>query len=63
LTQIKGSVNGSLYSSELVLKTASSVYKNHLLNVGISMDEEVKKRCFPNLLSRSKYNTISEWLN
>jgi len=63
LTQIKGNINGSLYSSELVLKTASSVYKNHLLNVGISMDEDVKKRCFPNLLLKSKYNTISEWLN
>ena len=63
VTQIKGEVNGALYSSEFILKTPSAVYKNHLLNVKILVSENIKGLSFPNILEEQDLNSIVKWLN
>jgi len=41
-TELKGEINGSLYANQIILKTLSSVYENHLLNASIDLSKRSK---------------------
>jgi len=61
-TQLKGEVNGSLYTKSFYLKTASSAYQNHLLNAKISNNLPDEFISIPLLEETNIIKTI-KWLN
>ena len=61
-TELKGRVNGSIFTQSFYLKTASSVYQNHLLNAEIT--NQLPKEFIPiPLLESSNKIKIIQWLN
>jgi len=61
-TELKGTVNGSIYTQSFYLKTASSAYQNHLLNAQIL--NNLPKEFIPiPLLEMSDQIKIVQWLN
>jgi len=61
-TQLKGEVNGSLYTKSFYLKTASSAYQNHLLNAKVSNNLPEEFVSIPLLEQSNRIKTI-KWLN
>lgn len=61
-TELKGEINGSLYTQSFYLKTASSGYQNHLLDAKIT--NNLPKEFIPiSLLEESNKVKIIQWLN
>lgn len=61
-TQLKGKVNGALYSQKFYLKTPSSSYENHLLDAQI-LDQLPEDFVYINLLQSTNQLKRIEWLN
>ena len=61
-TQVKGKINGHLFTKKFYLKTASSSYENHLLNAEIYNDLPEAFVLIPLLDEFNKYVTLT-WLN
>jgi len=61
-TELKGTINGSLYTKSFYLKTASSAYQNHLLNAKISDNLPDEFISIPLLEQSNRIKTI-KWLN
>jgi hypothetical protein len=60
---LKGNVFGSVFCHKLVLKTPSSVYENHLLNVEINHKKLSPYFAGINLLENNGEKTIVKWIN
>ena len=60
-TQLKGVINGSLFSEKLFLKTGSSAYENHLLN-GKILDQLPSEFVTANLLAETEMLQQIAWL-
>ena len=60
---LKGTVDGSLMCNKIVLKTASSVYENHLLNAVIDATRLSKYYVGINLVDESNVKKVVKWLN
>jgi len=60
-TELKGKVNGTLYTQSFYLKTASSAYQNHLLNAEITNELPISFIPIP-LLEESNQIKIIKWL-
>lgn len=61
--QLKGKVAGSVYASELTLKTPSSIYQNHLLNAKIDLTARSQFQCPSSFLAEAPSTQIVQWLN
>ncbi len=61
-TQLKGTVNGSLYTNKFYLKTSSSAYQNYLLDATIKNDLPNSFIPIPLIESSNKIKVI-KWLN
>ncbi len=61
-TQLKGEINGSLYTTSFYLKTASSAYHNHLLNAKLSNNLPIEFVSIPLLEQSTKIRQL-KWLN
>jgi hypothetical protein len=59
---IKGELKGSLMCKNIVLKTASSVYENHLLNATINVLKRPKQYVGINLTEEAKTKKTVKWL-
>jgi cytoskeletal protein CcmA (bactofilin family) len=60
-TQLRGTINGSLYTNKLFLKTASSAYENHLLD-GQLLNQLPDSFVSANLLSENSQLKKIAWL-
>jgi len=60
-TELKGTINGHLYSQKLYLKTAASAYENHLLD-GKILNELPADFVFANLFTETKQLKQLAWL-
>lgn len=60
---IKGTINGSLMCTKIMLVTPSSVYENHLLNAVIDISQLSKYYVGINLVQESKVKKVVKWLN
>ena len=60
-TQLKGMVNGSLYTNKFYLETPSSKYENHLLNATIK-DELPEGFVYISIMASNEPLTKIEWL-
>lgn len=62
-TEHKGTINGSLYCDKLILKTASSIYENHLLNSKIDFTALSKYYASPGLFQSKMKKEVIKWLD
>ncbi len=60
---LKGTIDGSLMCSKIMLSTASSMYENHLLNAVIDITKLPKYYTGINLTEESKVKRIVKWFN
>ena len=63
MLQISGEVYGSVYCNKFILKTASSIYENHLLDAVIDFTKLPKEYVGINLFEESKKKEVIKWLN
>lgn len=61
-TQLKGTVNGSLYTQKFYLETASSKYENHLLDAQI-LDDLPENFVYASLFQSTNPLTQLQWLD
>ncbi len=59
----KGNIYGSLYCEGFTLKTAASLYENHLLNATINYEKLPKEFVGINLVEKPINEQIIKWLN
>ncbi len=60
---IKGTVYGSLMCSKIILRTSSSVYENHLLNVVIDRSKLSTHFVGINLVNEPSYKQVAKWVH
>jgi len=60
---IKGTINGSLMCTKIILVTPSSVYENHLLNATIDVSQLSEHYVGINLVKESNVKKVVKWLN
>lgn len=63
LLEIKGKVRGSVYCSKLLLRTPSSVYENHLMDVTINRELLSEHFVGAALTEEINLHEIIQWLN
>lgn len=63
LTELKGNIYGSLYTTGFILKTPSSVYEDHLLNAVIDFSKLSLHFAGISLLEQPKQKELIKWLN
>ena len=63
LLELKGSVTGSVYCRNFYLKTASSVYENHLIDATINRVDLPDEYVAPMLTDELKSEQVIQWLN
>jgi hypothetical protein len=63
IIDIKGILYGGMWTQKLLLKTASGVYENHLLNVTIDRTKLSRNFAGVNLFKEESANRIAKWLN
>ncbi|MEX2595341.1 MAG: hypothetical protein WEC59_00315 [Salibacteraceae bacterium] len=61
--ELKGHVEGTVYASKLILKTASSVYENHLLDATIDVISLHQDYVFPVAITNVGQREVVKWLN
>lgn len=62
LLELKGNIIGGVYCKNFVLKTPSSVYQNHLMNVGIDSDNLPIDFVGIELMEKSSNHKLIRWL-
>ncbi|KKQ16069.1 MAG: hypothetical protein US30_C0022G0002 [Candidatus Moranbacteria bacterium GW2011_GWF2_36_839] len=63
LLQLSGEVYGSVYCNRFILKTASSIYENHLLDAVIDITKLPPEYVGVSLLEESNKKEVIKWLN
>jgi hypothetical protein len=59
---ISGHVNGSIACKKFLLRTPSSIYENHLMDITIDLDSLSKHYTGIDLTPSEKIKTIIKWL-
>ena len=63
LAELHGRIYGNIYADKFYLKTPSSIYENHLLNVEIDFFKRNKAYVGSNILTKNTSRKVMQWLN
>jgi hypothetical protein len=63
ITDVQGTINGSLMCQKILLITPSSVYENHLLNATIDVTKRSGYFTGINILKEDKIKRVVKWFN